>query len=341
MRLPWYAGDLPANFFENSSYARLAGAYIRHLERLPCLQKAFDRFFEVKKISQTIRASSYRGTPKEYPHYLSVRLKATHLTQDDILLIKQSLGIKVKAITPGSTIENTIPFKKVLEMLTCFNPVKYHDCPWLVSFMMFGEKRKFLLSPYPEADKQLMVSMYRHDNYGGGYVGSAYTWLIRKDILQVEAGVVDGILSCPLSHLTGTVPSSYRKDLALYYRKSSFDGTWKLIFEFIVCTQVAESHCTPGYLQNSRVPGEAKHARALCRYHSAEETKEKYLDSSFNIESAGFRKFPMAGDRGTSNTRTAVNKLTIPKDKAPCTDMSEDSELEDINEGECISGEGK
>lgn len=323
-----YPGDLPINFFENS-YVRLAGAYIRHLERLPKLQQAFDRFFatEEKKSKHTLSVRTQEGYKLEdaasYNQFLSVKLKNDPLTQDDLILIRQALGISidVNSITDHSTIANTIPFKKVLEMLTCFDTVKYADCPWYVQLTLFGGERSFLLSKgtLETTDKQLTVSMRRpsNDKVNLFIVTSYPYWMQQSQKLVAEAAI--DTLNHPLSHST------------------VLNDDWKSMLEFIVHTQVVEAHCASGYLTKSRVPGAGKQARAILQHHIADNTP---LRPSFDMKRDNQRMFPMAGTDGTGSTRLAINDLTRPDKKAPCTDMSDDSDLEEISEAG-ISGEGK
>lgn len=308
-----YPGDLSINFFR-TSYARLGGAYIRRLERLSKLQAAFNRFFD-KKGKQgkedCLDVSMYGSVSDSYKKILLVELKNDPLTKDDLELIHQALGISIdiKSITAKSTVENTIPFKKVLEMLTCFNSLKYHDWPWLVTLNIFENKNQFLLSQ-GQCENQLMVSMIESTDTLATmmtYVGNAYPHWVNGDN-KISAHDVNFTLNNPIS------------------KSNKYNTDWKKILEFCVCTQVAESHCTPQHLKESRVPGIAKQARAIVRHHI--ETGNTFLSSSFDAtNTANTRVFPMAGNDGTRNTRNAVNKLTKPENKAPCFDMSEDSDV--------------
>lgn len=302
-----YPANLPINFFEQS-YGRLAGAYIRHLERLPKLKTVFEMFFDFKEIlCDPFKTSIYVGdwTSEPYNKYFSVSLKTNVLIKDtDVKLIHQALGIRINW-NNQSTVENTIPLKKVLEMLTCINSTEIKDCPWLVSLNICGDKGKFLLSQGPNPN-QLLVSVLNNDNKS--YIGSTYTYLTDG----VEAEMVDFILNNPLV---------YSAELIGKIKKS----TLKKIVEFIVCTQVAESHCTLNNLGSSRVPGTGKQARAIIR-HTLTDKRNSSLYGSFTNSN---RRFPMAGHKGTDITRKAVDVLIKPLDKAPCTDMSEDSSVEE------------
>ncbi|MCD6026133.1 MAG: hypothetical protein K0R08_652 [Solimicrobium sp.] len=318
---------LPPNFFEDNSYARIAGAYIRHLERLPKLQKLFSKFFETEEITETFQVGLFEQTLHKYYKYKSIRLNTdVPVSKEDL----SDLGIPIDQhkISANPTIENTIPFKKVLEILTCFDPVQYHDCPWRVSLKLLGKERSFSLSAgkYSGDTKQVIVSMY--DSTKNVFIGSSYSWYTpyeclwnRKCFNKINAETVDQLLEGPLSESTA---ENYYGDI---------------ILEFAVCTQVAEAHVTLGSLTESRVPGTGKQARAIFRYHK-DIGPSLLLRSSFDGELGGTRVFPMSGAHGTGNTRAFVSKLMKQDKKAPCTDMSEDSELEEIKKGKYISGEG-
>jgi len=309
----WNQRELSVTYFEDS-YARLAGAYIRHLERLPCLQKAFDRFFEVKQKTSPFCVNLYGSEDVyEYQQYVKVSLKNAPVTPEDLTLIYQALGIRIDSgtLTLATTIENTIPFKKVLELLTCFDPLKYRHCPWLVSFDILGGHRKFLLSRgQSKGDKnQLLVSMEREfdiEENTAQFAGNAYPfWVSHQG--KISAEVVMEVLNKPIS-----------QSIQPY-------SNWEKILEFIVCTHVVESHCTPGRLEQSRVPGTGKQARALLRHHIEKGTS---LSLSFDAtKKTNTRLFPMAGTGGTGDTRSVVNLLLRQEGKASCTDMSEDSDV--------------
>ena len=111
------------------------------------------------------------------------------------------------------------------------------------------------------------------------------------------------------------------------------NSQWKNILEFVVCTQVVESHCTPKYLENSRVPGAGKLFRSIVRSDSKNNSS---LSDSFDYKRNGKRKFPLIGNGGTRRTRDAVKKLRKPDDCASCIDMSDDSEVEELPFGEII-----
>jgi hypothetical protein len=351
-----YFENFPSDFF-NDSYAKLAGAYIRHLERLPKLLEAFNTFFDVKekiksvfdvkenKEKTKLFSVAYNGTTRYYKKYLSVQLKIDPdtkkeliLTQAHLKLIHQALGIidiEGYPLTDQSTIANTIPFKKVLEMLTCFDPVKYEDCPWEVSLPIFGGQ-SFLLSrgQFGTTDKQLVVSQLYPD---GGYVGSSYPDLAgpRYGAEIIPAKIVSGVLNNPLSHSVARI-------------------SWaEVILEFLVCTQVVEAHCTPGYLKDSRVPGTGKLARAILQHHIHH--PEFQVFTSFNVAKHLNRMFPMAPKGGTGTTRKAVQSLKKPSsfshfnngdiittsiEAASCRGMSTESDVEEISEV-WDSGEGR
>lgn len=309
-----YPADLSIHFFENS-YARLAGAYIRHLERLPKLQNAFDRFFSIEEkipkrvVSVRKVVGNQLESPILYTKILSVKLKNDPLTIDDLLLIHQALGIIIdeKKITAQSTVENTIPFKKVLEMLTCFDTVKYRDRPWFVGFNIFGSEKNILLST--GQNEQLTVSLLRpsNDESVNLFIKAFYPYWMRGK--QLTAGPINDILNNPLSH------------------SAKFNDDWKDIFEFIVRTQVVEAHCTPGRLEKSLVPGSAKQMRGILRHH-IEDGNTKIASSFIADKVKNKRVFPMASADGAENTRNAVNELMKQDGIAPCTDMSEDSDVE-------------
>jgi len=299
-----YPGELPLNFFEDS-YARLAGAYIRHLERLPKLHEAFKRFFEVEEQSQKFSVCVSDFPEAEYDKYSSVKLRKELLTKADLIFIRQALGIKIDVdkLRDRPTIENTLPSKKLLEILTCFD-ASHHDCPWLISLPIFGLERQFLLS---QCGDQLLVSMPTAPNQDGflKYVGNAYHHWTRHTGIKV--GTISSILNNPISGSAVTIPWAHR------------------ILEFLVCTQVAEAHCTPNQLGTSRVPGTGKLARAILQNNIIKNTPLSFL---FDIANGKEGMFPMAAKYGTGNTRKAVNDLERPYKKARCTDMSEDSEVE-------------
>jgi len=335
-----YPEELPLNFFEES-YGRLAGAYIRHVERLPKLHEAFHRFFELTECPVPLfkaglfnHERGFDASSMKFRKWAFVKLINDPIRKTDLVLLRQALGIVIdaEALTEHSTIENTIPFKKVVEMLTCFDPIKYTDCPWYISFNILEEKKDFffLLSrgQYETTKAQLLLSTLRTkdgDVLRDSYVGNAYShWMSSNN----TAEIVLSILSKPISEAREFIAQS-----------ADLNADWSNIMEFIICTHVVEAHCTLGLLQNSRVPGSGKQTRAILNYHLKENLP---LSLSFDVkQSVLARKFPMAGEGGTGKTRTAVNELVKPAGKAPVYDMSEDSEVEELREGSTISGEGR
>jgi len=307
--------------FSRYSYSRVAGAYIRHAERLEQLGLVFWEFFDVKEVPKTIFVNLKDCEAKRYDKYKIVTLKEERLSNNGKLkLLCQALGIAIE-INDKSTIANTIPFKKVLEILTCFNPIYYADCPWLVCLNIFGGERGFLLSRGQSSPStldntkyQLLVSMLSNTAYKEEtgqefprYIGNRYShWM---DNGELDAKMLLKALDDPISSSTTHEPY------------------WEKIIEFLVCTHVAESHCDPKHRDKSRTPGAGKLTRAILRDH---------IRSGALLSPSSF---PMAGNGGTERMREIVEELCFRI--TPYDDISDDSEREEISELQNVSGEGE
>lgn len=305
-----------------NSYARLAGAYLRHLDRLPKLRAIFPQFFLEESIKREISVTLYGATNKKYSSIKKLTLNSTIITFDNLHLIAQAVGIPIASLTSHAklTIENTIPLKKVLEVLTVYNSTQKNKNtviePWLVSIKIFNQQVEFLLSENIHSPSQLMVSM---EKGSGEFVGNAYPFWFCSE--KFSAAVVDQTLSSSIARSTQDVKNI------------------KELIEFIVCTQVVEAHCNVSSLDDSRVPGTGKLARSMIKHCS-----NNLLGTLFNISKTGNNNmfYPMAGTDGTGNGRNAVNRLirnSIFENKytknvrggnnASCTNMSDDSEADE------------
>lgn len=322
--------SIPASYCYNS-YARMAGAYIRHLERYPYLRAAFERFFDIQLVTpnasfKAIEVHNFLSKKAEtYHQYWQVSLKTgidAIISIDDLRLLQLALGIRIsKPLPPQSTLMNTISLKKVLEMLKWYDPSCQKD-PLCVSLPIFGGQKSFLLSPF---GNQLISSVLSTKTSQQGILtfhGDTYTWWmnswsrdhVNHKETSIDACNVYTVLNNPLI-----------KSI------SPFDH-WEKFLGFIVCTQVVEAHCVPHSLWASRVPGTDKLARAISAHHRSKSTS---LSESFNIKAMPphtNRFFPMAGIGGTGNTRCDVNSLIRNKRRetnALCTEMSSDSDVDD------------
>lgn len=333
-----YPGELPVDFFKDT-YSRLAGAYLRRLERLPKLQEAYQRFFsmtETNLASGQNLSVTYSGSELSYTQFYNVELKNSYLTPDDLELLHQALGIRIDP-KENATIANTIPFKKVLEILSSCNTVGERNLPLLVNLKMLGKENvQFLLSPTKKNENQLLVSTCtdtlrfhgenRLTNNGKlKFIAHAYTTYF-QDRDKTSAKVVPPI-NAKMAHSILENPIAQSKP---YH-------DWQLMIEFLVCTQLVEAHFTPGKLENSRVPGSNKLARSLIKKAVAD--KSTSLTKLFNITKSQKEFFPMAGEGGSGNGRNAVDTLNRNKpfvtyrknlrgeNNAPDYDMSEDSDV--------------
>lgn len=347
---------LAANFFKDN-YVRLAGAYVRHLERLTALEQAFETFFDVEEIQQSVkvRLATGRQDPRtkkwvtayrscgDYTSYHKVTLSDKKLTLADLTLVKEALGITIDpdTINKKSTIGNTIPFKKVLEILTFYN--KHYNAPNNVPILVSlpistsggGRTVDFLLNAEVGNPNQLIISR-EEDSQKGTYTGNAYPFWVGNATYAPSAGLADSVLNQPLEQSKEQI------------RKLGDIRKIRNLIEFLACTQIVEAHATPGELERSRVPGSGKHARSIIS-HAKDSGKplSHYFASKNLATSTEF--YPMAATKGTPNGRNAVNTLnrtnnqvtgkdqhrtvTATLDRkvsnnAPDYDMSEDSEVE-------------
>lgn len=339
---------LPKHFFEDS-YARLAGAYIRRLERSGYLKEAFEQFFYKKlvklPIGKTIEvrlATGDRPCGSGYKSYIQFTLSKEILTDEDLTLLQKALGIRLdpNKLSENPTIENTVPFKKILEMLTCYNTNYIHPCnaknvPILVNFQISSNKKvEFLLNADKDNLGQLIVSREIEDE-DLHYEGNSYTyWLPISD----PSDRFDRSKYAPDAATAEFVLNSTFAEGKEKIKDWSINKIRNLI-EFLVCTQLVEAHATTGQLEESRVPGMGKLARALIK-----EAKENNMPLSdfFHAGKLPVSEafYPMATKGGTDNGRDAVNTLKIKKEpteegeaierenNAPDYDMSADSDVE-------------
>lgn len=323
--VPLPAVNLPEDFFPDS-YARVAGAYIRRLERFQHLEPVFARFFTVDEYDSSdpakkqhskvnsILISLYGRADTKYTKFQIATLKLDPLTLDDLKLIKKSLGVIIDPAAlhalPPKTIADVVPFKKILEILTYYNPT--YGVPMVVKFKVGAGNTNFILSPDDQQPSQLIVSIQSGNLINGtvNCIGNAYPWWMnnyQSSGSPVSAPEANFILDRPLSTTTVITPK---------------------MIEFLACTHIAESHFTPGQLNSSRVPGSGKLARAVVRRHVTPTVTD--LSKSFDVKEK--TPYPMAATGGTGNTRQAVNSLRrnggTRAENTYAFDMSDDSEVD-------------
>lgn len=303
----WIVLDLPQEYFPNS-YARTAGAATRQIERFPSLQAVFDRFFDVTSPEiRTISVSLHGRKTKTYDEFQLATLNSVPLTRDDLELISGGLGIEIKTNGIPSTIADVVPFKKVLEALTCYNPQS--KIPMLVSFNISKKTYKFLLSPDDKQANQLIVSRMTSSESGNDtFIGHAYPYWVGNSNYAPTAQDAAAAIDNPISKI-----------------KSMSQN----LIEFLACTHIVEPHFTPGELKSSRVPGSAKLARAVVREADAKQLPLKNIFASEDKT-----PYPMAGKGGTGNTRNAVNSLR--RDGGARSANVSDSDMSDES---CTSGD--
>lgn len=332
---------LDSILFKNN-YVRLAGAYVRRLERFHVLKRAFEQFFSFEKVQQrsavrlAIRREEYDKYLKEkndgsyykewnhkynnynyyrkcgdYTWHYKVTLSKKNLSENDLKLLESALGINLdrKKINASSTLENTVPFKKVLEILTVYNkdykgPQHGHG-PLLVSFPIAPVRQvEFLLNPQPDNNSSQLILSREEKNKKGTYTGHAYTqWLKMRDL----SNNYDASINTPDASTADFILNN-----TLAEGKAKITG-WNIekiqnLIEFLVCTQVVEAHATPGSLEKSRVPGAGKHARSIIRKAKDLGRPLSAYFHSNNLKTAK-EFYPMAAIGGTSNGRNAVNTL--------------------------------
>lgn len=332
---------LSKHFFEGS-YARLTGAYIRRLERSGYLKEAFEQFFYKKLVKLpsgkniTVNLATGSREVGSYNSYIKFTLSQEILTNEDLDLLKKALGISLDArkLTKNSTLENTVPFKKILEILTGYNINHIHPCnaknvAILVNFQISNTKEvEFLLNADKKNPSQLIISR-KKEKGSYFYVGNSYTYWLSTNPKQID--------NIPDAETAEFFLNNTFADCKERIKDWGINKTSNLI-EFLACTQLVEAHATPGQLEDSRVPGMGKLARFLIK-----EAKENNLPLSdfFHADKLTIADafYPMAANGGTSNGRDAVKAITrinTPtedgeierKNNAPDYDMSADSDVE-------------
>ncbi|MFN8771063.1 MAG: hypothetical protein ACK5WP_09405 [Neisseriaceae bacterium] len=336
--------NLPKDFFKDD-YARVTGAYIRHLERFKYLKPIFKKFFNINTFGYTnvtlrhsqvdkLVVSLYGRNDVEYLTFQEVTLNDTQLTVYDLEELNHALGLHIDpaVITTGSTIASTLPFKKVLELLTCYDP-RSKIPMWVFFKIADNQYIDFLLTPDDMQPDQLIVSMQtEYSDRVCKFTGSAYPWWMNN---YYNSGAP---VNAQNAHLILTQPLEQSKVLLNSLEKGQRGKT----VEFIACTQIVEDHAIPGRLKTSRTPGSGKLARHLAK-NAAD--KGYSLSTVFVAEENKPIVYPAAGTGGTGNIKNAVNKTirnsefeyydnksknwkTRGNNNAPDYDMSDDSDID-------------
>jgi hypothetical protein len=325
--------QLPINHFSHS-HARWAGACIRHVERLPRCADILKRLFDVIPTNTQIDVRLYGAQYRHYISYNRVTLNPAIITPNDLVDLNNALGTRIPraALNANSTAANTIPLKKLFEVLQVYcsgiatldanNVAHNHNVPWLVEINIFGVQTSFLLSSNNnQPQNQIMVS--QREGATNRFTGNTYTyWIQAQQNANTVTAHAYAVLNSTVDALAAPAPNNLNN-----------------LIQFLACTQIVEAHCstqpapTAGAHDihpSSRVPGAGKQARNILRQHHAAGAAGAHLPlaPAFNAAVQNpARFFQMAGNSGTGLTRTEVNNLNNNRG-ASVTEMSDDSDVE-------------